>query len=173
VAAHHIIILDIILDTDHFLNLYLRLNSWIQIMILNHALQASFVDLFLSLIKSILVLLVTPFLTLDSLFSQARISTLLFLLLLCCISSLSKRAYGIAPASSSLGVFATALLSLGLFGGGSISTMSHHNKMLAVDELCCSHYLQQLEPEASFVPPTAAALPSAGGRCFFPLWSCG
>jgi hypothetical protein len=79
VAACYIIILDIILDTDHFLNLYLRLNSWIQIMILNHALKASFVDSFLSLIKSILVLLATPFLTLDSHFSQVRIIMLLFL----------------------------------------------------------------------------------------------
>jgi hypothetical protein len=51
VAAGHIIILDIILDTDHDLNLYLGPNSCIQIMILNLALQASFVDPFLSLIK--------------------------------------------------------------------------------------------------------------------------
>ena len=45
--VHYIIILDmdcdliIILDTDHDFNLYLRLKSWIQIMILNLALQAS------------------------------------------------------------------------------------------------------------------------------------
>ncbi len=56
-AAHHIIIL----DTDHDLNLYLGLNSWIQIMILKHAPQASFADPFLSLIKFVLVLLATPF----------------------------------------------------------------------------------------------------------------
>jgi hypothetical protein len=45
----------------HDLNLYLGLNSWIQIMILKHAPQASFVDPFLSHIKSILMLLATPF----------------------------------------------------------------------------------------------------------------
>ncbi len=32
-----IMILIIILDTDHDINLYLGLNSWIQIMILKHA----------------------------------------------------------------------------------------------------------------------------------------
>jgi hypothetical protein len=52
---HHIIILDIFLDTDHDLNLYLGLKSWIQIIILKHALQASFVDPFLSIIKFILI----------------------------------------------------------------------------------------------------------------------
>jgi hypothetical protein len=45
-------ILIIISDTDHDLNLYLELNSWIQIMILKHALRASFVDPFLSLITN-------------------------------------------------------------------------------------------------------------------------
>ncbi len=55
--GHHDLI--IILETDHDLNLHLGLNSWIQIMILRHALQTSFVDPFLSLIKSILVQLAT------------------------------------------------------------------------------------------------------------------
>jgi hypothetical protein len=52
--------LSIILDTDHDLSLYLGLTYWIQIMILNLALQASFVDPFLSLIKSVLVQLANP-----------------------------------------------------------------------------------------------------------------
>jgi hypothetical protein len=88
------IILDIILDTDHDLNLYLGLISWTQIMIVKLGPGASFVDPFLSLIKSILVLIATPiFPTLDSHFSQVRIIVLLFLFSLCCISSLGKRAY--------------------------------------------------------------------------------
>jgi hypothetical protein len=53
------------LDTDHNLNLYLGLNSWIQIMILKHASEASFVDPFLSLIKSILVQIQHIFLSLE------------------------------------------------------------------------------------------------------------
>ncbi len=49
----------------------------------------------LKLIKSILVLLCNPFFpSLDSHFSQVRISMLLFLFLLCCIPSLGKKAYG-------------------------------------------------------------------------------
>ncbi len=72
-TACHIIILDIFLNADHDLNLYLGLNSWTwrQIMILNLAPEASFVDPCLSLIKSILVLLRNPFfLLLNSHFSQ-------------------------------------------------------------------------------------------------------
>jgi hypothetical protein len=52
------------------------------------------VDLFLRLIKSILVLLRNPFfLFLIVTFSQVRMSMLLFLYSLCCISRLNKRAY--------------------------------------------------------------------------------
>ncbi len=58
-------ILIIILDTDHDLYLYLVLNFWIQIMILNLAPGASFVDLFLSLIKSILLQLTNTSLSLE------------------------------------------------------------------------------------------------------------
>ncbi len=81
------------MDTDHDLNLYLGLHSWIQIMILNLALQALFVDPFLSLIIHFGTTSNPFFPTLDSHFSQVRISTLLFLFLSCCISSLGKRAY--------------------------------------------------------------------------------
>ena len=53
---------ELVAETSHdlFLNLYLGVTPGSQIMFFKHALQSSFVDPFLSLIKFILVLLATP-----------------------------------------------------------------------------------------------------------------
>jgi hypothetical protein len=57
-----IITWELVPDADHdlILNLYLGVTPGSQIMFFKHALQSSFVDPFLSLIKFILVLLATP-----------------------------------------------------------------------------------------------------------------
>jgi hypothetical protein len=75
-------ILIIILDTDHDFNLSLGLNSWIQIVVLNLALQASFVHPFPSLIKFILVKLKTNFYLLNS--DLFHLSSACSSLSLCC-----------------------------------------------------------------------------------------
>jgi hypothetical protein len=74
-----IMILIIILDTEHDLNLYLGLKSWIKIMISNLALQASFADPLLSLVKIYFGATSNPFLPLlNSYLFPSRISMLLY-----------------------------------------------------------------------------------------------